>query len=358
MKHFKAFLTTSILTLVLIAAVGCNNNSDSINSNTNASISPSDHEISVLVPNSDKGWTGAVLKYAQTEAETILGSYTAQVYAANSAQEMNQQIDQLLDATDKPAGIVVLPFDETLEPAIQNVANSGIPLVMFDRIFDNQNIQAKVVTNVKGDNQGIGKAIAQRFVSKGLKPGDKIFVIINDISSIGQMRNDGFISELKASGWTDEQIATIEFSAPSNSNRTEAKQIFTDWINPKTVEEIADYHWLFAQDSQIAMGILEALSSSEIEPAKKEVFLSALTSFGSISGLDEVYQVLKGEHSNTEFAELVKNFDFFDVTYDPAMIKIAIQDMLKFLNGESVPKDHIIPASIVDATNVNQFQGY
>ena len=40
------------------------------------------------------------------------------------------------------------------------------------------------------------------------------------------------------------------------------------------------------------------------------------------------------------------------------MIKIAIDDMVSFIEGVEVPQDHVIPVSVVDATNVNEFQGF
>ena len=48
----------------------------------------------------------------------------------------------------------------------------------------------------------------------------------------------------------------------------------------------------------------------------------------------------------------------FAVTYDPAMIMTAMDDMIAYIEGEEVPQDHVIPVSVVDATNVNDFQGF
>jgi ribose transport system substrate-binding protein len=358
MNKIKKMMVSAMSVLAIVALVACSGTSPEPTDSGSEAPPAAGGEIAVLVPSADHGWTGAVLTYAQEEAAAIGGDYTAKVYAATDAKAMSQQIDDLLAAATPPAGIVILPYDNTLEAAMQKVAESGVPFVMFDRIIDNASIQEKVVANVKGDNEGIGKETAKRFIADGLQPGDKIYVIIGDTSSVPQMRNDGFVAELKANGWTDEQIATIEYSAPTGWSRAEGKKIFIDWINAKTAEELADYHWLFTHDSEIAMGILEALSGSDIEAAKKDAFLEATTAFGSSSGLDEIYQVLKGEHSNGAYADIVKNFDLFDVTYDPAMIKNAIQDLLKSLQGESVPKDDTISVSVVDSTNVSEFQGF
>ena len=106
------------------------------------------------------------------------------------------------------------------------------------------------------------------------------------------------------------------------------------------------------------MGILEALKSSEIDTAKKEAFLSAGVHLGTSSGLNEIYSVLKGIHQKDYSAEVAGLADLFSVTYDPAMIQIACDDMIASLDGGEVTKDHVIPVSVVDATNVNDFRGF
>ena len=40
------------------------------------------------------------------------------------------------------------------------------------------------------------------------------------------------------------------------------------------------------------------------------------------------------------------------------MIKEGIQVMIQNLNGEEIEQDYIIPVSVVDAENVNDFQGF
>ena len=317
-------------------------------------------EIAVLVPSADHGWTGAVLNYAKEKAEEVNaeGTYKVTVLAATDAKDQQQKIDDLLGAATPPAGIVVLPYDNTMESSMANVAGAGIPFVMFDRIIDNEVVQEAVLANVKGDNEGIGKATAERFIADGLQPGDKLYVMIGDTSSVPEMRNKGFTEALAAAGWTEEQLATIEYSGATGWSRSTGKQMFIDWINGKTVDQLADYKYIFTHDDEIAMGILEALSGSEIEESKKQAFYDAMVSLASSSGLDEMYQVLKGAHSNTAYPDIVKNFDLFSVTYDPAMIKAAVDDMIAHLNGESVEKDHTIPVEVVDATNVENYQGF
>ena len=50
--------------------------------------------------------------------------------------------------------------------------------------------------------------------------------------------------------------------------------------------------------------------------------------------------------------------DLFTVTYDPAMIQTACDDMVAALDGAEVAKDHVIAVDLVDAKNVANFQGF
>lgn len=315
--------------------------------------------IAVLVPSADHGWTGAVLNYANEKAaELNAEGYNVTVLAATDPKNQQEQIDDLLAAREKPNGIVILPYDNTMESSMVNVAMADIPFIMFDRIIDSEPVQAKVVTNVKGDNFGIGAETAKRFIKDGLKPGDKIYVMIGDTSSVPGMRNDGFITTLKENGWTDADIEEIEFSDSTGWSRSTGKQMFIDWINSKTVDELKTYKWIFTHDDELGMGMLEALSGTEIEDAKKQAFYDGVVSLSSSSGLNEMYLVLKGEHDNPAFPEIITNFDLFTVTYDPAMIKTAVQDMVDYFNSATFDKDHVIPVEVVDATNVAGYNGF
>ena len=314
-------------------------------------------DIAILVPNADHGWTGAVLTYAEEKAEAINaeGKYTAKVISSADPANQITQVEDIID-NESAKSIVILPQDNTLETTMKKLADSGIPFVMFDRVIDT--VAEQAVASVKGDNEGIGAETAKRFIASGMVPGDKILIMPGDNSSVPQMRNDGFFGVLLENGWTQEQVDAIESTAYTGWSRSEGKKLFTEWLDSRTVEEIAEYKWIFTHDDEIGMGILEALKSSEIDTAKKEAFLSAGVHLGTSSGLNEIYSVLKGIHQKDYSAEVAGLADLFTVTYDPAMIQIACDDMIASLDGGEVTKDHVIPVSVVDATNVNDFRGF
>lgn len=314
-------------------------------------------DIAILVPNADHGWTGAVLTYAEEKAEAINaeGKYTAKVISSADPANQISQIEDIIE-NESAKTIVILPQDNTLEATMKKLADSGIPFVMFDRVIDT--VSEAAVASVKGDNEGIGAETAKRFIAAGMVPGDKILIMPGDNSSVPQMRNDGFFAVLLENGWTQEQVDAIESTAYTGWSRSEGKKLFIEWLDSHTVEEIAEYKWIFTHDDEIGMGILEALKSSEIDTAKKDAFLAAGVHLASSSGLNEMYSVVKGIHQKDYTAEVAGLADLFTVTYDPAMIQIACDDMVTYLDGGEVTKDHVIPVDVVDATNVEEFRGF
>ncbi|MDU4889285.1 MAG: substrate-binding domain-containing protein [Clostridium sp.] len=315
-------------------------------------------DIMILVPNADHGWTGAVLNYAKEKADEInkAGKHTAKVLSSTDAANQISQIEDII--ANKSAGsVVILPMDNTLESTMKKLASSDIPFVMFDRIIDS--VADTAVSSVKGDNEGIGYETVMRFSKNDLKVGDKIYAFIGDTSSVPEMRNDGFKKGLKELGWTDKDISeNVTFSAATGWSRATGKQMFVDWINSLNAQQIGEYDYIFTHDDEIAMGILEALKGTEIEQSKKDAFLNGDVTLAASSGLNEIYSVIKGNHEKDYTKEVSKLKDLFSVTYDPAMIQIAIDDMVKHLDGEKVEKEHVVPVDVVDKTNVDNFKGF
>ncbi|MDR3050628.1 MAG: substrate-binding domain-containing protein [Oscillospiraceae bacterium] len=313
--------------------------------------------IAILVPNADHGWTGAVLTYAEEKAAEInaAGTYSARVIPASDPANQIAQVEDII-ATESDEAVVILPYDNTLEATLQKLVAAEIPFVQFDRVIDA--VAGDAIANVKGDNEGIGIESAKRFIAKGLQPGDPVLIIPGDNSSVPEMRNNGFFATLQENGWSDEQIAGIKSTAYTGWSRSEGRKLFEEWLEASSVDEIAATKYIFTHDDEIAMGILEALKGGAIDPAKKDAFLGGQVNLATSSGLNEIYSVLKGIHQNDYTAEVSKLADLFSVTYDPAMIQIAIQDIVDANEDKEVPVDHVIPVSVVDASNVDQFRGF
>lgn len=317
--------------------------------------------VEVLVQTADHGWTGAVQSYAKEKVDAVNkeGKYKLNLTACESATDEANKVADLLVKKDTLNGIVLLPIDNTMESSITKIANAEVPFVQFDRVIKTDAItNAKShVSNVLGDNYGIGVATAKKFIEKGIKPGDKILIMPGDNSSVPVSRTSGFTDTLKSEGkWTDAQLkAAITTTDYTGWSRTKSVDLFTSWTEQNTY---SDYKWIFTHDSEIAMGILETLNSSRVTDAVKTWFKDSVVSLASSSGLDEIYAVMEGKHKTDYKTMFLQKVYLFDVTYDPAMIQTAIQDMIDHLDGKEVIQNHVIPVNTVDSSNVSQYKGF
>ena len=322
---------------------------------TSMAFAEGEKTIYILTPTEDHGWTGSVATFAKMSAEEInnAGAYKAEVKTAASAAEQIPQIEDIIanDAANV-AGVVILPQDDTVEFAIQQLVDVEIPYVAFDRII--AGVQDSAVANVKGDNAGVGKAVAEYFISLGMKAGDEVIVFEGDTSSVTADRDEGFTSYLKEQGWTEDDLAKITFSGAMNWSRSAAKEYFESLMSDSSNASIK---WFYSQDDEFAMGIMEALKGSAIDDATKQAILDNQIVISAAGGSENLYKIMRGE--DAEYADLFASFGGLAVaTYSPAMIQDAVQLMLASLNGEEVAQDYVVPVEIVTAENVASYVGF
>ncbi|MDD7413752.1 MAG: substrate-binding domain-containing protein [Eubacteriales bacterium] len=311
--------------------------------------------IYILTPTEDHGWTGSVATFAKMSADEInaAGSYKAEVKTAASAAEQIPQIEDIIanNAADV-AGVVILPQDDTVEFAIQQLVDANIPYVAFDRII--AGVKDSAVANVKGDNAGVGKAVAEYFISLGMKAGDEVIVFEGDTSSVTADRDAGFTDYLKEQGWTEDDLAKITFSGAMNWSRSAAKEYFESLMSDS---KNASIKWFYSQDDEFAMGIMEALKGSAIDDATKQAILDNKIVISAAGGSENLYKIMRGE--DAEYADLFASFGGLAVaTYSPAMIQDAVKLMVNHLNGEEVAQDYVVPVEIVTAENVASYVGF
>ena len=351
-RILAAFLAA---TMVLTLVVGCSSSKESSDDGESGEVKGSGKEIAVMVPSADHGWTGAVLTYAQEEAEKLTdeGNYEVKVYASTDVENQIQQVDDLLSNPDNLAGIVILPYDNGLQSTLEKIATADIPFVQFDRVIESDIIDEKVVANVKGDNEGIGYETAKRFIENGLTKDDYVYEMIGDNSSVPELRSKGFRTYLTEQGWTEDEINKVVVkSAATGWSRDTGKELFESWFSSSQCDTSKKI-WIYTHDDEIAMGVLESLNGSALDETKKAEFMNSLQALAASSGLAEMYAVLDGTHKTIATPEI---FDIFSVTYDPAMIQEATEVMVDYLDGKTdIEQNYIIPVSVVDSENVGEF---
>ncbi|MCD7838535.1 MAG: substrate-binding domain-containing protein, partial [Clostridiales bacterium] len=191
-----------------------------------------------------------------------------------------------------------------------------------------------------------------------------VYVYEGDTSSVTTLRNEGFTDyltgELAFDGeyisedaqWTEDDLASIIYSGSMSWSRSDTKTAFESLMGDASNASIK---WFYAEDDELAMGILEALEGGGIDDATKETFLSNAPVITGCGGLDELYEVLRG-NSYTDLSDQLGGL--ISVTYSPSMIQTAIQDMVDYLNGEDVEQDHVIACENVSSENVDNYESF
>ena len=364
MKKALAFLLTMALTVT--CAAGCSSSGGSGGSDKGGEDTGSKDagkHIYVLTAPEDHGWTGSVATFAKEKIEEVnKGDYSAELITSATAAEQITNIEDIISRGEKDISVVIQPIDDTVQSAIQGLVDAEIPYVAFDRIIDG--VAGSAVANVKGDNEGIGAATAAYYVSLGLKPGEKVYVYQGDTSSVTTLRDQGFTKyltgELEYDGktiddsakWTEDDLSAITYSGAMNWSRSDTKTAFETLMGDS---ENAKTKWFYAEGDELAMGILEALNGGGIDDSTKQAFMSNKPVVSGCGGLDELYAVLRNE----SYQDLSADFGgIVSVTYSPAMIQTAIQDMVDYLDGKEVTQDHVIACEVVTSENVSEYPSF
>lgn len=359
MKKMKRFAAWVLAVAMLTGLTACGGGDQA-----DAGQSEEKTHIYVLTAAEDHGWTGSVATFAKEKVEEINqeGKYSAEVITASDAAEQITKIEDIAASGGENIAVVIQPMDDTVQSAIQQIIDAGIPYVTFDRIIDA--VASQAVSNVKGDNQGIGAGAAAYFVSLGLTPGETVYVYEGDTSSVTTLRNEGFTKyltgELEFDGatipeeqkWSKDDLNAVIYSGAMNWSRSETKESFESLMGDTANTAIK---WFYAEDDELTMGILEALQGGGIAEDAKTAFLANKPVITGCGGLGELYDVLKGESYQDVASQLG---GLMSVTYSPAMIQTAITDMTDYLDGKSVEQDHVIACENVTSENVAEYPAF
>lgn len=362
-KRILAVMLGIIMAFVL-GACGSSSGSDSSDIKGNSDSEQDKMHIYVLTASEDHGWTGSVATFAKEKVEEINGegTYSAEVITSTDANEQITKVEDIVASGKDNIAVVIQPMDDTVQSAIQQLVDADIPYVAFDRIIDA--VSASAVSNVKGDNEGIGACSAAYFVSLGLKPGERVYVYEGDTSSVTTLRDGGFTKyltgEIELEGekiadslkWTEDDLKAITYSGAMNWSRSDTKESYESLMGEVSNASIK---WFYAEDDELSMGILEALNGGGISDTIKTTIYETKPVITGCGGLDEYYEVIRGN----SYQDIVENLGaVMSVTYSPAMIQTAIQDMVDYLDGKEVEQDHVIGCENVVPENVDKYPSF
>ena len=128
-----------------------------------------------------------------------------------------RQIDDLHYFADNGFDLIIVSPNEAaaLTPAVSEIYNSGMPVIIFDRNIDGDTYTARI----GADNRGLGKAAAHYALHLLGQHGNVIEIYGLPGSSPAQGRHDGFVEEFTAGG------GTVLATAPGNWNAADATRM-------------------------------------------------------------------------------------------------------------------------------------
>lgn len=324
----KKLLSVFLVLFLAVTLVGCNGDGETADGKKS---------IVVMTPNATHGFTGQSVKDAQDGTKRLAeeNDMDYKVVTSANATEQASQIEQIV--ADKPDIVVLWPHDDTLKSAAQSFVDAEIPVVIYDRLLDDFD----QVTEVMGDNVEIGKQMGLYFNEyfKDQIADDSVDAIYylefkGDNSSVPGQRSDGFASTI------DPKFEKLgEWS--TDWQRAKGQSYMEEFMGK---EEFAKLDAIFTHDAEVSLGVLTALEgyNGPIEPKVKLV-----------SAVSEPKQLLeKIQH----YAD--KGIDVVTYTFNPNMVVDSVEQAIKYLNGDTLPDQYLIPTEAVDKTNYNDFTGW
>ena len=284
-----------------------------------ASAEKTTYKIGILAPAVTHGWVGGVAYHAEQRCKELADEVEYKLYTSTNAEEMTAQLDDL--KTWGAQAIVAFPQWEGMEVPILAAINEGIYVVNFDI-----DIAAEGVYKVTGDNEGMGVEGAKYIVDKIGTEGIVVALTVPTAGSVNELRMKGFTETMKEIA---PNVQIIEYA--SAFTREDGLKDMADILiaNPK-IDAV------FSLDDETSIGALQAIADAGRTDIK------AITGGG---GCQEYFQIIADS----------KDINACSALYSPLMVKDAVDAALALLKGETVDAVKVIPTTIVDRTNVDQY---
>ncbi len=279
-------------------------------------------KVGIAAPDVTHGWVAGVAYYAEKYCKDNDLDYM--ITTSSDAAEMTTALDDLVGwgATV----IISWPQWTGMETAMQDIIDSGIPVVNFDVDIDCEGIY-----KVTGDNYDMGYQCAKYITEK---VGDAASIAVMDVPSSGsvcELRKQGFYDYLEEIGYDQSNIFEVTLESFARDKGLAG------------MADILESHdkidAVFSMDDETSMGAIGAITDAGRTDIK------AITGGG---GCQEYFNMIADE----QYADL----GLASALYSPAMVEDAIQTAIDLLNGaEDIEPVVVIPTTIVSADNVEEY---
>ena len=273
-----------------------------------------------------------LMKHGYEYAQKKLGVEV--VFGSTPTEEADVQQLNILQswlAEGSLEGYVVTPFRATsLNSALTRVSRKNLPIINIDELIPEDAAKAdgiKIIARIASNNVEAGKLDAQLVLSS-LPKGSDVAVIEGDPGTTSSMdRVKGFTNAAKEEG------LNIVASQPANWNRKKAGELAT-----KMLKGDPNLKAIFAANDDMALGVVSAVGTAG---ATGKVIIMSVD--GTPEAIDAVKQ---GQLAGTV------------AQYPDAMAYMAIETMVKKLNGETVPEKIYSPIKLITKDNLSDAGKY
>ncbi len=332
-KVLGIVLSLSLLLTPLLAACGTSDDTPSETPSETPAETPAEapeetpqepaagekYKIGILAPAVTHGWVAAVAYNAEVRAKELSDKIEYQIQTSTNAEEMTAQLDDLL--TWGAEAIVAFPQWEGMEVPIQQAIDSGVTVVNFDIEID-----ADGVYRVAGDNEDMGVQGANYIVDKIGETGTVVMLEVPTSGSVSELRKKGFVDTM-ADIAPEMEIKTYATKFTREDGLKDFADILTS--NPK-IDAV------YSMDDETSIGVLQAITEA---------------------GRTDIKVVTGGGGMQEYFKMMPENEDIWiqSALYSPAMVMDALDMAVSILDGETVEEVKIIPTTIVDRDNHEEY---
>jgi ABC-type sugar transport system substrate-binding protein len=228
-------------------------------------------------------------------------------------------------------GYIVTPFRATsLNSALTRVSRKNLPIINIDELIPEDAAKAdgiKIVARIASNNVEAGKLDAQLVLSSIPKGSDVAIIEGDPGTTSSSERVTGFTNAAKEGG------LNIVASQPANWNRKKASELATNILQGDS-----NLKAIFVANDDMALGVVQAVQGAG---ATGKIIVV------SVDGTPDAIDALKQGLLAGTVAQ-----------YPDAMAYMAIEALLKKLNGETVPEKIYSPIKLITKENVSDAGAY
>jgi ABC-type sugar transport system substrate-binding protein len=228
-------------------------------------------------------------------------------------------------------GYVVTPFRATsLNGALTSVSRKNLPIINIDELIPEQAAETdgiKIAARISSNNVEAGILDAQLVLSS-IPKGSDVAIIEGDPGTTSSMeRVTGFTNAAKEGG------LNIVASRPANWSRKKAGELATNILQGDS-----NLKAIFVANDDMALGVAHAVQATG---ATEKIIVV------SVDGTPAAIEALKQGLLTGTVAQ-----------YPDAMAYLAIETLVKNLNGETVPEKIYSPIKLITKDNVSDAGKY